>query len=209
MFTLVQHPKSKFFILFFAIAVVVATTLFVISDEAFVRSSLFARSKRYYSGPPEERAASWMIDAYATKYCKEHNMELIHIGDFTEPFRNLPFGIWLRSYSNQTLDEGRRQTLVLVQDFLRQLQHDRRAQVWYDVRKKSPKYKAEPATIPLSAVGVKIAYWDKEVHRPQAPFLAEVRFYDNTFYYFVADSKTQALKPVAQESYEQALQQIQ
>ncbi len=204
-----KNHKNKFFVLLFFVGIAAITTVFVMLDDAFMSSALFAKSKRYYSGPPKERQASWMIDAFATQYCQKHNMQLIHIGDFTEPLHNIAFGLWLRSFSSQTLDEGRLEALHLVNDFLLLLQNDDRAKSYYDSRKEYSRNKREPDTITLSAVGVKIAYWNKEVHRPLPPHLSEVSFYDNTFYYYVADPETQALQLLAQESYEDALQKCQ
>ena len=57
----------------------------------------------------------------------------------------------------------------------------------------------------MNQIGFKIAYWDKNVERPQAPHLAEIRFIGRILYYYEADPKTQALRLVLQEPYDEAM----
>ncbi len=155
-----------------------------------------------YIGSDSERAVSWQIDDYAEAYCKKNNMELIHIGDFTEATKNVWFGIWLRSFSNQTLEDARVQVRALVKDFLHTLENDEYAQFYLQELQKSISYRNTPNIAMLDLLGVKIAYWDYDVNRPLPPYLAEITFYDHKFRYYQADPKTQALVLCFEETYE-------
>jgi len=57
----------------------------------------------------------------------------------------------------------------------------------------------------LKKLGFRITYWNENLDRPKAPYLAEIQFRDNTFYYYEADPQTQALKLIFEESYENAI----
>ena len=154
-----------------------------------------------YTGPESERAVSWLIDDYAEAYCKKNNMELIHIGGFTDATKNIWFGMWLRSFSNQTLEDARVQVRALVKDFLHTLENDECAQFCLQETQNSIFYRKTPNVAILDLLGVKIAYWDQNVNRPLPPYLAEITFYDHKFRYYQADPKTQALVLCFEEAF--------
>lgn len=54
-------------------------------------------------------------------------------------------------------------------------------------------------------ISLKIAFWDENVERPHKPYLAEILFSKGIFYYYYANPKTQKLKLVSQESYEETV----
>jgi|GEM_PF-2085473 len=55
--------------------------------------------------------------------------------------------------------------------------------------------KSYPSTEPeVENVGFKLTFWDENVDRPLAPYIAQVRFVEGELRYYYADPETQALK---------------
>lgn len=158
-----------------------------------------------YTGPEYQRELMWLIDDYAQAYCKKHNMELIHIGGFNDKVKTIQFGMWLRSFSENTLEEARVLATSLVVDFLAVLEQDSRAKKCLLELQKSSFFKNYPNVTILDLLGVKIAYWDKEVNRPALPYIADISFYDHIFHYYQAEPRTQKLKLIFEESYKIAV----
>ncbi len=158
-----------------------------------------------YSGPKYESALYQRLDDIATEYGKKNNCELIHIGDFTEPSKHLRYGIWLRCYSSEGLQQGRTRAVALVEKFLATIQQDPLSQTYFEeTKRKFPRQKLDSPN--LKQLGIKIVYWDKNVNRPQPPYLSEIAFYDEKFHYYQVDPKTQALRLILEESYAEAIE---
>lgn len=161
-------------------------------------------TKSKYNGPQYSTDVQWMIDDFTTQWCKTHNAELIDIGNFREKSSNIEYGFWLRSYSSQPLPEAQHDAKALVASFWNMLENDKRTLVYFEKTKRTIReHLREKLSVGL--VGVKIAYWDKDENRPLPPYVAEVVFYDNTFYYYQADPETQALKLILVEPYNEAI----
>lgn len=160
-----------------------------------------------YRGPPYEQALYQMLDTHFAPYCRKNKMQLIHMGDFTYPSKRLMFGLWFRSYSSENLDEGRKRAFELLNDFVTLLQDTDCGKTYF---KNTIKYYENGSSLKLdrSIVGLKIAYWDKNVIRPKAPHLAEIDFYDDKFYFYEADPVTQGLHLICEESYEETMQKL-
>ena len=162
-----------------------------------------ASCENKYNGPPHERDTCQMLEDHFAPYCKRNNMELIHIGDFTYPSRRLMFGLWFRSYSNENLKEGRARAVEMLNDFVSLLQETDLGKTYFENSKKYH-HNGNALKLDRSIVGLKIAYWDKNVDRPKAPYLAEIDFYNDTFYFYEADPVTQGLRLICEESYDEA-----
>lgn len=195
--------KRLFSILRFLLILSIAGFILIMYLYLASPSFLKCFEPKYY-GPEYERNTSWMIDEYAHNYCKNRPMELLHVGNFTDaPNHYILFGLWLRSYAKQNLQEARLEAVTLVQDFWKTIEHDTRSIVSFEQSKKfmPPEYRDR---LSLNLVGVKIAYWDKNVNRPLPPYISEVTFYNSTFCYYEADPRTQALRIVLEESFDDA-----
>lgn len=177
---------------------------FILSICALLGLSSYGCARDKYTGPPSTVAIDLMLDKYATDYGKAHNMELIQIGKFKESSHQMRFGIWLRAYSPVTLQAGRDLAAALVSNLWQTLKESPKAHTYFEDTKQSiPKeYRNEMC---VQNVGVKIAYWDKDVNRPLPPHLAEISFYDGKFHYYQADPKTQALNLILEETYAEAV----
>lgn len=173
----------------------------------FLFSCIVKLCENKYSGPQYEADLYQMIDDYTTAYGKKNNSELIHVGNFAFQSKRLIFGVWLRSYATEDLQQGRIRAIMFVNDFYTMLQQNKLAHIYFE---ESKRYHPPEGVdkINLKSIGIKIAYWDKQVNRPQPPYLAEITFLDKKFHYFQADPETQALKLVFEETYEDALANV-
>lgn len=124
------------------------------------------------------------------------------------PFSHLPseavFGIWVTASTKETIQSGRALAVAFTKDCLTELQNNKDTLKFYA-------YECEllpsrhSGNLRLKYLGVRIAFWDENVERPKAPYLAEIGFYGGKFRYYEADPKTQKLKLVLEESYEDAV----
>jgi hypothetical protein len=126
----------------------------------------------------------------------------ISTGSFCLPDKAI-FQVWVTAKTQETIQSGRALAVTFIKDYLNEMQNNRDTATWYACEREnwpsrysgklSPKY-----------IGVRIAFWDENVERPKAPYLAEIDFYEDKFLYYEADPKTQALKLVHEETYEEA-----
>ena len=173
----------------------------------FVFSCILKLCENKYSGPQYEADLYQMIDDYAVAYGKNNNTELIHVGNFAYSSNSIRFGMWLRCYAAEELQQGRNRAITLACDFYNMLQQNKIVSNYFAELKRY--YALDSADeINLYTIGIKIAYWDKQVNRPQPPYLAEITFLDEKFHYYQADPETQALKLVFEETYEDALANV-
>jgi hypothetical protein len=126
------------------------------------------------------------------------------------PFFPLPgetlFGAWVTAKTQETIQSGRALALAFIKDYLVELQNNKDILKFYAIAcENTTEYSGE---LGLKHVGVRIAFWVENVERPKAPCLAEIDFYEDKFQYYEADPKTQALKLVLEESYEDAVNQL-
>lgn len=54
-------------------------------------------------------------------------------------------------------------------------------------------------------LGLKIDFWDKNMNRPQKPYIAQITFSHGMFSYYQADPSTEALRLVLRESFSDAI----
>ena len=159
--------------------------------------------EKKYCGPPYEIKYYEMTEGYVKKYFKNNDIELIHIGDFTYPEDRIMFGLWLRSYASESIEEGRVRAVAFLNDWVKMMQHNEKAKMYFEESKRY--HRPVPASLDHQITGLKIAYWDKSVNRPKAPYLAEIVFCKGVFRYYEAEPDTQALRLVLEESYDEAM----
>ncbi len=156
-----------------------------------------------------QTSMEYAIYRYGLNVAKTNDMKLLIVGDVTEP---KPVGkgdypVYCMSFSsleNHTLDKARVFATNLVNQFEHQLKQEPTVRVYAkSIQEFVDDFPLEPE---LRLVGYKIAYWDENFERRQAPLMAEMQFYHEKFHYYQADPKTQALHLVFEESYEDALQ---
>ena len=164
-----------------------------------------------YFGGDEFVNMCWTLDAYGIEVAKKEGMQFYLVSNVTSSTEPDPdyFLAFFDSHS-KTLPEGRILASSLAQDLWKKVTTSPEVQCYQDDNRKfyanNPYYKnifTEKAN--MNQVGFKIAYWDKNVERPQAPYLAEIRFIGGVLHYYEADPQTQALRLIFQELYDQAV----
>ena len=171
------------------------------------------KGKQYpkYLGGDEFVGMCWTLDEYGTQVAKKEDMQFYLVSNVTSSTEPNPdyFLAFFDSHT-KTLPEGRILASSLAQDFWKMVTTSPEVQCYQDDNRKfyinNSYYKdifTEKAN--MNQVGFKIAYWDKNVERPQAPYLAEIRFIGGVLHYYEADPQTQALHLIFQESYDQAI----
>ncbi len=176
------------------VLVIIALCFFI-----YVMALKYTRPK--YGGPKYESELFQKLDDFSVKYGRKYNTELIDVGDFTDPWQNVIYGVWLRSFDSDTLAQGRLKAVALVNELWHMIQTDPVSLNYFAKVKGSKSTLSAPV---LKNVGVKIAYWDKNTNRPEQPYLAEIQFLNEKFSYYQADPNTQALLLIHEESYETA-----
>lgn len=130
----------------------------------------------------------------------------ISTGSFCLPSKAI-FKIWVTAKTQETIQSGRALALAFTKDYLAELQNNKDTSKWYAYEREHwPQWYS--GELNLKYIGVRIAFWDANVERPKAPHLAEIDFYEDKFRYYEADPKTQALKLVFEESYDDAVKQL-
>lgn len=151
-----------------------------------------------------EKRSSAAIKKFIKDY-QDSRFSYISNGNFFNvpvPYR-ADFGIWVTAKTQETIQSGRALALTFIKDYLAELQNNKDTSKWHQyLCEDEPKwYSGKPS---LNNIGVRIAFWDENVERPKTPYLSEIDFYQDTFRYYESDPKTQALKLVLKESYEEA-----
>lgn len=160
--------------------------------------------EKKYSGPKYESDLYYLIDDYSTSWGKKNKCDVLKVGNFDRDHYKFPFGVWLRCDAEDNLIQGRARATQFVHDFYAMLQENEIVNEYLSENTKIYKTGVY-AKRDLNSIGVKIAYWDKNVNRPQKPSLAEITFLDGEFRYYEADPVNQALKLVHKESYDDAI----
>ncbi len=155
---------------------------------------------------PQERKSTAAIKKFITQY-DSGRYKYIVTGQFPPLPPETDYGIWVTAKTDETVKSGRENAVKFLQDYLKEIQANKETTKYFEYNciARPSKYSGK---ISLKNVGFRIAYWNDQVERPKAPFLSEIDFYDNTFRYYEADPKTQALKLVLEESYEKALDSL-
>ncbi len=171
------------------------------------------KGKQYpkYFGGDEFVGMCWTLDEYGTQVAKKEGMQFYRVSNVTQSTDPNPvyFLAFFDSHS-KTLPEGRILASSLAQDLWKMVSTSPEVQSYQDDKREfyaNNPYQKKIFTekVNMNQVGFKIAYWDKNVERPQAPYLAEIRFIGGVLHYYEADPKTQALRLIFQESYDQAM----
>lgn len=148
------------------------------------------------------------IERYGQRVAKQTGMKLLIVGDVTDAIDQKPYSIatYCISFSSsqpQLLDTGRIYAANLVENFWLMLEQEPEVRKYNEIASKQlANYSVE---VPVSRIGYKIAFWDKDMNRLQKPYLAEIHFYHSRFRYYYANPETQEIVLAFEESYEEAI----
>lgn len=157
---------------------------------------------KYHSGPEYERNKDQTIDDFGQKVEKKYNMELISVICVIEGASER-YAMSFISNKKISLEEGRSTGLSLFDEFLEMLQKDDKVKTYVEESLKGgTKRPVKPSG---ETISLKITYWDENVDRRFPPYLAAIIFSEERFNYYEANPKTQELRLVLSESYEDAM----
>jgi hypothetical protein len=100
-----------------------------------------------------------------------------------------------------TLADGQQLAKSLVKQFWQMLQKDPIVHKHIEFYQKRGIPNANG--IALERAAFRIGFWDAEVNRPKAPFLAEILYLNRVIYYYEADPITQEIHLVYKEDYDE------
>jgi hypothetical protein len=139
-------------------------------------------------GPKYSVQTYLALENFAEKLAKEDQLEFLNSG--VGSLADAKQGIWAVHFVSRqqlTLDQGRELANRLAQQLLKKVFSDPLFTQYFLKQKKDPTLKKE-------YVAFRLAFWTKEVNRPQYPFLAQIRLADGNLYYHYVDPLTQALQ---------------
>jgi hypothetical protein len=185
----------------------------IVSTNSFLKPESTDRPQknlsRFYLGPPDERALNWELDAFGHEIAKQYGMKFHKVGSILES-RFAYYGLIFQDFHHLiTLDEARIMATTVIENFWKKLQNNPVVLKNIEARNEEViRYNGKtilPNTAQFNDVALRIDFWDENVERPSSPYIAQIIFSEGLFYYYEADPKTQELKLVFKEPYEEAL----
>jgi hypothetical protein len=163
---------------------------------------------KVYYGPNEERSFNWFLDNHCQKFAKKQSLGFIRVGDFTDASIISHYSGSFVSSKKLNLNEGRILAANLFEHMYPTLQQSFEAKsfrVYLRKLREEMHYPIVPENIEPKELCFKIVFWDDNIDRIMPPHLAQILLLDGVFSYYEADPKTQELRLVLQEPYEETL----
>jgi len=162
-----------------------------------------------YKGPECEVKTAWFLDNCCESIAKKYHLTFHRFGNFTEEWETYTYGFSFIGSQKLNLDQSR---ILGAQVFEKLFKILRTAPEIERYQQDQKEYYKDAASHPpltdkveLFQTRLKIAFWDENVDRPLPPNIAQILFIDNAFHYYEADPKTQSLRLVMKESYDDAV----
>jgi hypothetical protein len=151
--------------------------------------------------PPVAKAQDELIE----RFCKQNNLAITIWGVVGKHyFDHRPFEFALRSSQNISLEQAKALAARCNKEMLSFAQT---SQLYKDYIKERSTWKNEqhPSPTPIpEQFAYRISFWDENIDRPVAPYIAEIRLLDGKLSYFTADDNQQ-LVLVFEESFADSL----
>jgi len=171
-------------------------------------------STKYHSIPDAELDAT--LDTYGEEVAEKYDLLFHRIGNFLEKgeedLQNTFYGLSFQSDKRLTQEEARLLATTLFRNFYQKMRTDPTVARYHaDLNNDFKRYKYPPLITPepnLHQICWKLAFWDKNVDRPEQPYIAEIQFKNAAFHYYVADPSTHALKLIFEEPYDDAIKHL-
>lgn len=144
------------------------------------------------------------MHAHGEKTARELGIRFLLVGNVTDN-QDVQYCISFASNTHMSIDQARPMGVSIIKDFLFMLEHNSAVQQYLNSK---PTYAKDEESPTLDSIGFRISFCDKNMKQIQQPYLAQILFFDGQFHYYKADSKTQGLRLVYEESYDAALRNI-
>lgn len=163
---------------------------------------------RVEAAPKEFDKRTKALDALGKQLAKKNGMKFLiaGVGSVVDS-KKVAWDLSLTCDREMTVDQARPMVVNMIQDFWQTVNQDPVfvACMKY-MHQKQPGY--DPVLTP-KRMGMKIAFWDKNVDRPLPPNLAQIKVMEGSIYYFQANPKDQSLQNPYVESFEDAFAKVQ
>lgn len=154
-------------------------------------------------GSDTDRAVATFLQAFTKQ---QHLIPLL--SSYSDPSaKNMVFSFAACGRQKQLLAEARLLAATCAHEWLEFLKKDK--VVLEAMKKRNNEVPTDFALIPQPRhLNFRISFWDGAINRQSAPYIAEIRFVNSTFFYFTAD-EGQRLVPVFQETYDDTMKFLQ
>lgn len=150
----------------------------------------------HYSGRPFEVKPNQALEVVGRQVAAMYDLCLLNIsfGELADA-KQAKWALSFTSRAKMTIPDVRPMVATMIRTFLFKIYQD---PVFLEYYQKSTTSKQ----LGNDSVAFKLAFWDENVDRPLAPFLAQVRYADGVVYYHYANPSTQALQEPVVETIE-------
>jgi hypothetical protein len=149
------------------------------------------------------------LDHQCKRLGKKYDLDLIRIGDFTDSKQYHYYSASFVSDRKFSLQEGRILAAWVFDDFYNILKTDKTVKDYHRRLLEEHPHGAisspQPDDIDPKEACFKIVFWDDNIDRIMPPHLAQILLLDGVFSYYEADPKTQELRLILKEPYEETL----
>jgi hypothetical protein len=144
---------------------------------------------------------------FGEQLAKKNGMKCLktHVGSIVDS-KIVAWDISLLSDQQLTIEQARPMVVAMIKDFWKKVNDDpsfdnglkelHKTMSWYS-----------PELTP-KRLGIRIAFWDKDVNRPLPPYISQIKVLEGRIEYYQANPKDQSLLPPYIETFEQALKLI-
>jgi hypothetical protein len=163
----------------------------------------------YVQPSPRSSPMSQAVFSFERAFCKANNLHIVSFGDAgAAPDKSRAFTFILRGEQQVSLEEAQRIARTCSKGLFDFVCHNQ-ACLDYMQDRSTWKFLKDPAIFPEPRhLGFRISFWDENVDRPSAPYIAEIRLFDSVLQYFTAD-ENQVLKLSYEEPFEVVVEAIQ
>ena len=153
-----------------------------------------------HTGPEYSATPYNHLDEAAIKFGAPYKLKLISssLGTLAAAKDSYvtPWGLLFTCKEKLTLEQAEKLATEFTSKLLQTMYEDPSFKNYFEMFFKEYPY-GNKMSLSDSSLAIRIDFWDEHVDRPLYPFIAEIRYADENFYYYYADPKTQALQPPA------------
>ena len=153
-----------------------------------------------YQTSKEWQNMFYAIEDFARDRAKQLGMRFLFAGDDSRA-EEAYVGFSLTDTKNVAFDQGKSIAQQLSKDFVAFIRTTPCIQAIVLEMNKQRRNPELYEQFLMKNTSFRIAFRNKEMDRPKAPYLAEIQFYEGKIHYYEADPVTQALKEIHEDPY--------
>lgn len=164
----------------------------------------FAFSLSAWQGRWDVDGATNQAEKYGESIAKKYHMRYLNkgVGSCVDS-RKVIWDLSIMCNYQWTVDQARPYVIAIIQEFYHKACTDPIMQREIYECIKRDIIPNEPFT--MAHVGLKLAFWDKDVNRPPQPYVSRIIVAEGEIRYYMANPKDQSLQPPQVETIDQAM----